>query len=119
LPLSEGEGVDYCLDCIEDMTVSCACCGGPIFPGDSVGTFIPVRKDSRFPYNFAIHCTDPLQLVSCMRPDCAGYSRSAGVWLPGKDGKGVVVLFRQKDEGVASILPVDALEEEYYKLKIL
>lgn len=101
---------DYCITCYGNMTVLCAWCGGPIFVGDPITLYTPTsaasfRRSPQQEFEF-VHCEElgfnipkhaviynrnPLQLVGCLRMDCAetGGDRM-GFWEPGEDGKGRV-----------------------------
>lgn len=75
--------VEYCHRCLEKMAIQCAWCGKAIFIGDPVTLYTPVNKDFAISPHAVIFSKDPLQLVGCLRWDCAesGVDR-AGFWLP-------------------------------------
>lgn len=87
---NESGSVDYCLDCIGKMAIQCAWCGKPIFIGDPITLYTP-RRDSKTPEHAMIYNKEPLQLVGCLRGNCAesGADR-AGFWLPNENDKGHV-----------------------------
>ncbi|MFA6077976.1 MAG: hypothetical protein WC724_03065 [Candidatus Paceibacterota bacterium] len=92
MPINEEGSVDYCLDCIAKMAIRCAWCGNPIFIGKPITLYTPVSADFKIPEYAVVYEREPsLQLVGCLRWDCAetGADR-AGFWVPGEDGKGRV-----------------------------
>lgn len=90
MPLNKLNGVDWCLACIQTMAIRCAWCSEPIFIGDPVTLYTP-RKHVTIPEHAVIFNNDPVQLVGCLRWDCASTGADrAGFWLPGNDGKGKV-----------------------------
>lgn len=91
MPLNDAKGVDWCLECVAKMAIRCAWCGEPIHIGNPVTLYTPEKKDFVMPDHAVVHQKDPLQLVGCLRWDCAetGADR-AGFWIPGNDGKGTV-----------------------------
>lgn len=91
MPLNNQRSVDWCLACIEKMAIPCAWCEKPIFIGDPVTLYSPVDKTFEIPDHAVIYDKERLQLVGCLRWECAdtGADR-AGFWLPGDDGNGHV-----------------------------
>ena len=83
--------VEYCLECISGMTIQCAWCKLPIFIADPVTLYTPSKATFKKPDHAVVYRKHPLQLVGCLRWDCAqtGGDRS-GFWLPGEDGHGAV-----------------------------
>lgn len=81
-PHKDGK-VEYCHRCLEKMAICCAWCGKPIFIGDPVTLYTRRNKDFVIPSCAIIFAHDPLQLVGCLRWNCAesGADR-AGFWLP-------------------------------------
>jgi len=81
--------VEYCLGCLGKMTILCAWCKEPIFIGEPVTLYTP--RDGSVPNHAKIHDENLLQLVGCLRWNCAesGADR-AGFWMPGEDGEGKV-----------------------------
>lgn len=77
------DDLQYCSDCLVNMTIKCAWCGKPIFVGDPVTLYTPMKEDFIVPKHAVIYKKDPLQLVGCLRWDCAdtGVDRS-GFWVP-------------------------------------
>ncbi|MFH0819492.1 MAG: hypothetical protein V1892_00495 [bacterium] len=75
--------VEYCHRCLEKMAIQCAWCGKSIFIGYPITLYTPKNKDFAIPPHAVIFNKDPLQLVGCLRWDCAqsGVDR-AGFWLP-------------------------------------
>jgi hypothetical protein len=90
MSMNEYGSVDYCFDCISKMTIRCAWCGNPIFISDPVTLYTPY-DDFKIPEYAVINNEKPLQLVGCLRRNCAdtGADR-AGFWLPNPDDKGYV-----------------------------
>jgi hypothetical protein len=90
MPKNKDGSVDYCLACIGEMMIRCAWCGKPIFIGEPITLYTP-RGDFQVPEHAVVYNNDPLQLVGCLRWDCAesGVDR-AGFWLPGDDCNGRV-----------------------------
>lgn len=91
MPINEEGSVDYCLDCIAKMAIRCAWCGHPIFIGRPITLYSPISDNFKIPEHAVVYEREPLQLVGCLRWDCAetGADR-AGFWMPGEDGKGCV-----------------------------
>ena len=83
IPKNDDGTVDYCLKCLESMTERCAWCGKPIFIGDPITLYSPMDKKFKIPDYAVIYNKDPLQLVGCLRWECAesGADR-AGFWIP-------------------------------------
>ena len=76
----------YCPECVAKMSIRCAWCGEPIKVGDPITLYTPCKKDFQIPEYAVVYKKDPLQLVGCLRWDCAdsGMSR-AGFWVePGE-----------------------------------
>jgi hypothetical protein len=82
MPLAENGRPDYCLACVGCMAIRCAWCGAVIRIGDPVILYSP-EKDFVVPVHAVHYSEDPLQLVGCLRWDCAdtGGDR-AGFWMP-------------------------------------
>lgn len=91
MPVHEDGSVDYCLACIGKMAIRCAWCGKPIFIGDPITLYNPT-PNFNIPEYAVTYSTEPLQLVGCLRFDCArtGADRS-GFWLPNDKGVGYVM----------------------------
>jgi hypothetical protein len=90
MPLNQSGSVDWCLKCLGKMAVRCAWCGKPIFIGDPITLYTP-RGDFKVPEYAVAYKQDPLQLVGCLRWECADTRADrAGFWLPGNDGRGQV-----------------------------
>ena len=91
MPLNEKGVPEWCLDCIGKMAVRCPWCERPIFIGEPITLFSPVRNDFRAPENAVVYREEPLTLVGCLGVGCAdtGADR-AGFWIPGEDGRGQV-----------------------------
>ena len=90
MPLTNGT-VKWCLSCIGSMAIRCAWCEEVIFIGDPVTLYTPTKPDFSVPEHAIVYSENPLQLVGCLRMNCAesGADR-AGFWIPGEDGKGSV-----------------------------
>jgi len=71
------------LDCIDNMTIKCAWCGGPIRIGNPVTLYVP---DSSFeiPDYAVTHVEgDRTALVGCLDWDCAAtWGDMSGLWVP-------------------------------------
>lgn len=82
VPVIDGK-TDYCHRCLERMAIKCAWCGKAIFIGDPITLYTPIDKDFKAPEYAVVHCNNPLQLVGCLRWNCAqtGADR-AGFWYP-------------------------------------
>lgn len=104
MPQNEYGSVDYCLECIGKMAIKCAWCGNPIFIGDPVTLYTP-QGDFKIPEYAVINNEKPLQLVGCLRWNCAdtGADR-AGSWLPNNDDKGYVHRIPTAYERILSIV---------------
>lgn len=88
MPRNEYGSVDYCLKCISEMAIKCAWCGNPIFIGDPVTLYTPL-ENFKIPEHAVINNEKPLQLVGCLRWNCADTGADcAGFWLPNNDGNG-------------------------------
>ncbi|MEK7658485.1 MAG: hypothetical protein AAB352_01300 [Patescibacteria group bacterium] len=74
---------EYCPECLAKMSIRCAWCGKSILVGDPITLNTPVRKDWQVPDYAVKYKKDPLQLVGCLRWECAdsGIDR-AGFWMP-------------------------------------
>lgn len=72
----------YCHRCLEKMAIRCAWCGEVIFIGDPITLYTP-DENFKAPEYSVVYKNDPLQLVGCLRWDCAesGADR-IGFWLP-------------------------------------
>ncbi len=76
---------DYCPQCWRKAAIKCAWCGEIILPGEPITLYTP-REGVTVPEYAVVYKEAPLQLVGCLRWDCAdtGASR-AGFWvMPGK-----------------------------------
>ncbi len=80
LPLKKGK-TPYCHRCLEKMVIRCAWCGKAIFIGDPITLYTPI-EDFKIPDYAVIYNKDPLQLVGCLRWDCAEGVDRAGFWYP-------------------------------------
>jgi hypothetical protein len=84
MPKNKDGTVDYCLDCLAEMTTKCAWCGKAIFIGDPVTLYTPKDPNYQPPEKeYSIYSRDPLRLVGCLRMSCgdSGMDR-AGFWYP-------------------------------------
>ena len=70
LSLENGK-TEYCHKCIEKMAIRCAWCGHSILIGDPITLYSPRNKDFKIPPYATIFNKEPLQLVGCLRWDCA------------------------------------------------
>lgn len=72
----------YCHKCFSAMTIRCAWCGKPIFPGEPV-TLYAAGENFRVPDYAVVFNKKPLQVVGCLRVRCAdtGADRM-GFWMP-------------------------------------
>src|SRR3989344_1863353 len=75
--------LDYCQQCLSDMSIRCAWCGGSITVGDAITLYTPTKKDFQIPDYAVFYKRVPFQLVGCLRWGCAdsGIDR-AGFWVP-------------------------------------
>ena len=87
ISLKPKEGkVDYCLECIGKMAIRCAWCGRSIMVGEPITLYTPTNPNFKIPEYAVVYQEEPLQLVGCLRWDCAdsGIER-AGFWVaPGR-----------------------------------
>ena len=77
---------EYCSDCLVKMSIRCAWCGKSILVGSPITLNTPIRKNFKVPDYAVVYKENPLQLVGCLRWECAdtGLDR-AGFWVvPGK-----------------------------------
>lgn len=123
IPLNEDGSANYCLDCIGKMTIRCAWCVNPIFIGDPITLYTPrSQKDFsrayatrqqlpfvfdsdlgfKIPAHAVVYQRKPLQLVGCMRWECADSAADrAGFWVPSTEqGKGTVYRVRTAFEEI-------------------
>lgn len=90
MPKNDDGSFDYCLGCIGKMAIRCAWCGESIFVGDPITLYTP-GEGFEIPAHAVVHKEDPLQLVGCLRWDCAQTGGDmAGTWIPDHDEKGRV-----------------------------
>ncbi len=83
MPLAENGHPDYCLDCIDKMSIRCAWCGKTITIGSPVTLYIP-KKGFKIP-DYAVSYGEGEQkaLVGCLGWDCAECGADlAGCWVP-------------------------------------
>ena len=104
----------YCLDCLAKMAIRCAWCGEPILIGDRITLYSP-RAIEKFNELWARNTRLELQdhesglrmpkeavvykmekgfpfVVGCLSISCADTGAdTGGYWMPGPDGKGMVV----------------------------
>ena len=75
----------YCPECTAKMSIKCAWCEKSIMIGDPITLYTPMKKDFEIPKHAVIYKKDPLQLVGCLRWDCADCGDRMGFWdYPGK-----------------------------------
>ena len=124
MPTNAEGTTDYCLECIGKMTIRCAWCGGLIFIGDPITLCTPHSEEAflrsaegqrefefvfdgelgfKIPAYAVVYRRKPLQLVGCLRWECAesGADR-AGYWVPGPDGAGMVYRVQTAYEEILS-----------------
>ena len=90
MPLKD-DTVDYCLDCIAKMAIQCAWCGLPIFIGNHITLYFSSKPDFVVPDHAVVYNQKTLELVGCLRMDCASTGADrAGFWLPDEQGHGHV-----------------------------
>lgn len=108
---AQGGKIPYCHRCLEKMAIKCAWCGHVIFIGDPITLYTPSNKDFKVPGHAIIHNKDPLQLVGCLRWDCAetGADR-AGFWVPPGNVQRVPTAFeiimadvKEGDDGIVCV----------------
>ena len=70
IPKNEDGTIDFCLKCIEEMTIRCAWCGKPIFVGQPVTLYSPIspeecngEKEFKMPDYAVIYQKKPLQFL--------------------------------------------------------
>lgn len=81
LPIIGGHTA-YCHACLAKMVIRCAWCGQPIFVGDPVTLYTP-GQNFVLPEYAQIYRRDPLQIVGCLRWNCAATGADrAGFWVP-------------------------------------
>ncbi len=99
LPIKNNK-TDYCHRCLEKMTIKCAWCGQSIFIGEPITLYSPIDKNFQIPKHAVIHQEDPLQLVGCLRINCAdtGADR-AGFWYPPGKVRRILSLFEIAIQG--------------------
>ena len=91
MPLAENGKPDYCIQCISNMSIRCAWCGGPIAISSPITLYIPNDSFEVPDYAVTYSGGESIALVGCLRWNCAdgGFDR-AGFWLTGEGGKGCV-----------------------------
>ena len=82
IPVENGK-TSYCHKCLSKMAIKCAWCGEVIFIGDPITLYSSVKDNFGIPEHAVVYNKYPLQLVGCLRWDCAetGADR-AGFWIP-------------------------------------
>lgn len=91
MPRNSQGRLDYCLDCITQMTVKCAWCGDVIFIGTPITLYGP-SYPWVFPDGTVFHSDNPLRVVGCPSSSCADTGADyVGMWLPDTEGQGQVV----------------------------
>ena len=86
MELKDGCTPDWCPACMSKAAIRCAWCGKFIMPGDPITLYSPTKNDFVKPEHAVVYQENPLQLVGCMRWECAhtGADR-AGFWkMPGE-----------------------------------
>lgn len=83
MPLSENGDLDYCLDCVAKMSISCAWCGEPIHIGDPITLYTP-KPDFEIPKHAVRYSEHENKLIGCTRLTCAdlGAGDRQGFWIP-------------------------------------
>lgn len=83
LPFAENGHPDYCLKCVEKMSIQCAWCGEPIITGSPITSYRP-KKEFRVPdYAVKYDNGDNQDFVGCFRVECVDPSLDlAGYWMP-------------------------------------
>jgi hypothetical protein len=73
--------IPYCHDCLKKMTVPCACCMGPIFPGDPIRFAVFWNKAEQGPAGVVTIKHKPLTQMACLV--CADtIAEFNGNWMP-------------------------------------
>jgi len=72
---------EYCQQCLAGMSIKCAWCGQSIRVGDPITLYTP-SESFKVPDYAVVYKTNPLQLVGCLRFDCACGVDRAGFWYP-------------------------------------
>ncbi len=86
MPVSD-DGVDYCLECIRGMAITCGLCSQAIFIGDPVTLMI--RNDGEVPKGATIYDVERRVYIGCLRASCTDtIAERAGFWLPDPDNPG-------------------------------
>lgn len=87
-PRLPGAWVEYCADCLAEMTISCGWCDRPIFPGDDI-SIQPHPRPGTYPIpkHAALFSIERQQYVGCMDhhetcSDSALDSSQRGRWVP-------------------------------------
>ena len=83
MPVTSG-GVDYCINCIEGMSIRCAWCGKAITIGDPITLASPHPAQTDAMPDYAVrYDKDQSCFIGCLRWKCAdsGAFRS-GFWMP-------------------------------------
>lgn len=95
MPVKADGTVDYCLDCLNKMTIRCAWCGKPIFIGSMVTSYLPKDGVTMPSYAVARDGSPPKGYVGCCERSCLyDVDGLVGRWVPGINGAGRVALFR-------------------------
>lgn len=92
MPVNELGSVDWCLDCISDLTIRCAFCGNAIFIGEPITLHTPPKTGFQTPAHAYIYKNIPLLLVGCIA--CQGDTKTEAhmdyYWTVGDDDRGFV-----------------------------
>lgn len=76
------EKPSHCHQCLQKMTIRCACCGNPIFIGDRITINSP-QNTYVIPKYAVKHNTYPTGLIGCTRISCCDMlGEMIGFWLP-------------------------------------
>ncbi len=74
----------WCIDCINQLAIPCAWCGGSIYPGDPITLYSPTDPAYQPKHDKAVRYRErPMTYVGCLRCACAesGADRT-GFWHP-------------------------------------
>lgn len=83
MPQSDNGLPDYCLNCIAEMSIRCAWCGGNITIGDPVILGVPDQGFKVPEYAVYHHEAGQSALVGCIKGECSdSIMLVSGIWMP-------------------------------------
>ncbi len=75
----------WCFECLNQLAIPCAWCGGSIYPGQAITLYSAVDPSFVSTYPLAVrYREEPVTYVGCLRPSCTdgGDFHRSGIWNP-------------------------------------